>query len=343
MKVNLNLGIMVIFLICFTMLSVSCNKAEEKTQEVEKASQSEIKSNVKWSGVWEYKEDEYTAQIRIYNQTDKGFDFGFFILRRVNISSSDVNGIMQQSGFNARAVFQSDGTVKYTAIRGRDKISMPGSSKIEGTIFLQDNRLNIKFNVEETQKGRYNVKLPPILYKVEKDRELSVLYAMPFSFLEHGQMFDEVKNMSVIELDQRFGKVLDTFKTHTGEEKYQDVREIRVYIDASVGVNYWYEGNVTISGIKVRNTDKEILRGIKMGDTLDSVLKKFPDEKTKPQYHGGNLKRYLYKNSTVDYSYIEYDKDQNPIILKLTDGTWSYCFYFDNDQKITEFSVAEAF
>ena len=115
-------------------------------------------------GVWQYEYgDRNFAQIRIYNETEEGFDFHLFVVEY------DQEGKITQGGFSTYAQKGSDGKASYSA---GEKESSNNLKHVEGTITINNRHLNTTYNNLQSRPYdlRKRTQLPTSFEKVSVDQ-----------------------------------------------------------------------------------------------------------------------------------------------------------------------------
>ncbi len=159
--------------------------------------------------------------------------------------------------------------------------------------------------------------------------------------------FDEQEltdiTMSMEEYDVLFGKPVNIIKTPTG---YDSVVITRTYNKAVCEfISYLSNGEVTkteLWGMDVTSPDYSALRGIHVGDSLDSVIAKFPDAGGETYEQSGKTVRPLYGVYGEWFTYgCVISQNNQPIRVELCDPEWRVMILLDDYQCVSSIRLKE--
>lgn len=147
-----------------------------------------------------------------------------------------------------------------------------------------------------------------------------------------------LQTLSIQEMDHVFGEPLEIIEL----PGYDDAEETEKIVARSYAANTrivlhysdWPNEVFRVVSGGTSNPQIVFLRGIKIGDSLSSIIDKFPEEGNEIIDDCLGRVRYLYEGCSKGYIY--YDENDNIIYLRYMDDIYHYDFYFDKDEKLIE-------
>lgn len=283
----------------------------------------------KFTGVWQYAYgDRNIAQIQVYNETENGFDFHLFVVEY------DEEGKITQGGFSTYAQKDSDGKASYSA---GEKESSNKLQHVEGTLVINNGYLQITYNNLQLlpYDQQKQTQLSTSFKKVSADQTKQVMYKLPFFTRE---IIGFTSDLTIEKADTLFGPVVDVeMVPETGGRI--DVTMKRKYADTVVSF-YYPEGagkSYSFCSIEITRPDFSFIRGIKVGDSLESAIAKFPDEKNESKTGDNGKIQTLYGKAvyTEVAGYIWYDENGLKNIW-YSDGGLIFKLEFDTTDHVSK-------
>jgi len=303
-----------------------------KTEEVTGSSvvSLDAEADIAISGIWENKglNDKDKTQIVIDKVTPKGFNFQLFI---VECTNTDEGEHIYQGGFDGKAVFETETTAKFKGIRG-DAIK-----EVSGTISFSEGGLQVEFENLAIYQDEYHVKLVSDFKKVSDytltDKGLAARATMPFHNRE--LTLDEKYIFDLMPED-----ALSLYGEPSSKERGELVKDEfwEKWTYNNIELEFWgldkenrYYG---LRSIIIKDSSISFVRGTKVGDSLEDVITKLPDEKREPVDLYGEMVKPLYGIPIhfKDHGLIKY-KAGNPVSVRyVREGT--YLVYEIKDNKV---------
>jgi len=286
-------------------------------------------------GVWQYEYgDRNFAQIRIYNETEEGFDFHLFVVEY------DQEGKITQGGFSTYAQKGSDGKASYSA---GEKESSNNLKHVEGTITINNRHLNTTYNNLQSRPYdlRKRTQLPTSFEKVSVDQTKQAMYELPFFTRE---IVGFPLDLTIEQTDKLFGPLLDVETVPEYEESIEVIMN-RKYADTKVSFYYpdVVRKNNFFFSIETAHPGISFVRDIQIGDTLESVIAKFPNEKNGSKSGDNDKIQTLYgKAQYLDiYGYVWYGKNGQKNIW-YSDGGKIFKLEFDASDHVSKITLSNA-
>ncbi|WP_368294527.1 hypothetical protein [Dehalobacter sp. TBBPA1] len=283
----------------------------------------------KFTGVWQYAYgDRNIAQIQVYNETENGFDFHLFV------AEYDEDGKITQGGFSTNARKEPDGKAFYST---GEKESPNKLQHVEGTLAISNGYLSITYN--DLQLRPYDqqkqTELPTSFKKVPAEKIKQAMYELPFFTRE---IIGFTLDLTIEKADILFGPAVDVEMVPETDGRI-DVTMKRNYADTVVSF-YYPEGagkNDIFCSIETTRPDYSFIRGIKVGDSLESAIAKFPDERSKRKTVNNNKIQTLYGKAvyTEVAGYIWYDENGLKNIW-YSDGGLIFKLEFDTTDHVSK-------
>ncbi|AFV01719.1 hypothetical protein UNSWDHB_2951 [Dehalobacter sp. UNSWDHB] len=289
----------------------------------------------KFSGVWQCNYgDRNMAQIQVYNETENGFDFHLFV------AEYDQEGKITQGGFSTYARKEPDGKASYSA---DEKESGYKLKHVEGTLTINNGYLQITYNNLQLRPydQRKQAQLPTSFEKVPAEQTKQAMYKVPFFTRE---IIGFPLDLTIEQADKLFGHLLDaeTLPEHGDSievimtRKYADTK-VSFYYPEGEGKNYFF------LSIETAHPGLSFVRGIQVGDSLESVISKLPNEKNESKIGDNDKIQTLYgKVQHLDiYGYIWFGKNGLKNIW-YSDGEKIFKLEFDATDHVSKIILSNA-
>ncbi len=304
------------------------SESSEKTGSNAPA-ETEEPTTEKFSGVWQCNYgDRNIAQIQVYNETENGFDFHLFVVEY------DEEGKITQGGFSTCGRKEPSGKASYSA---GEKESSNKLQHVEGTLTIKNGYLQITYN--NLKLLPYNqqkqTQLSTSFEKVSADQTKQAKHKLPFFTRE---IIGFTSDLIIEKADTLFGPAMDVeMVSETGERI--DVTMKRKYADTIVSF-YYPEGagkKYSFCNIETTRPDFSFIRGIQVGDSLESATSKFPDEKNETKTGDNDKIQTLYGKAvyTEVAGYIWYDENGLKYIW-YSDGGLIFKLEFDATDHVSK-------
>ncbi|MDR3288775.1 MAG: hypothetical protein LBT22_05045 [Peptococcaceae bacterium] len=294
---------------------------------------SKIASELSWEGVYQYQSDGVISQLRVYEVSDGGFDFGLFTTQDTTWhTSSDDTQVIGQHGFDGHAVIKNGVSADYESKSG--SVYIFGTDRINGTISLDTEGVRIRYNkhaeYDDGDDSPYTMVLPERFIKVSDPDQ--TMYSMPFFSREQGQFFSYLQSLNAQQREQMLGSLLRVEeRPYEGNEIYNECE-----YDGFMTHNLPAEKDYIFS-LEVWKQDTPILRGIKIGDPLDTLIEKLPKNTIKEAVTGTE---YIYSDGRSCYVGYETTTDDGYTrMLVIQDEIRRYRIYFNEHNIIERYAV----
>lgn len=286
-----------------------------------------------FSGIWQYEYgDRNFAQIQIRNETAEGFDFHLFI-----VEYNQEEGI-RLGGFSTNARIGPDGQASYSA--GQQE-SMNSLVHVNGSLVITNGYLNISYENLQTVTDNYKTQLPTTFKRLPSDQTEQAMNKLPFFTREIvGFPFD----LTIEESDRLFGQLIEvkTAPMHQGDPP---VIMDRYYSDTKVSF-YFPEGEGKAAfffSIETAHPDLGFIRDIQVGDSLESVIAKFPDEKNPIKVWYQDKTQTLYGQAAHLQTYGRIQFEENGLKnIWYSDGGRIFKLEFDTTNHVSKMTLSNA-
>lgn len=188
----------------------------------------------------------------------------------------DEEGKITQGGFSAHAYKNKKGVFQYSA---GAKESNNTIIHVDGSLSIQNDGLNMTYENLDIYTMDYITQLPNDFKKLPVNKARQAMYTLPFNTREiNGFPFD----LSIEKADELFGNLLSVELVPEHENSVESFMT-RKYTD-TIASFYFPEGesgDCQFFSIETACPNICFVRNIRVGDSLKSVISKFPIEKNK--------------------------------------------------------------
>lgn len=313
--------LIMIIILLFLASCQNTSVTQQKTTQPETESGIISTDTSKWTGIWQYTDGPIIAQIRIENETVNNFDFVFFAIEGPEHRQGDFYTY-------AHGTKNLDNTASFS-------VPFYGLSTLksaEGILTLNENILTIRYTSIERKDG-YFAEPPTEFTRISNDKANEVLKNMPYNSYEP-QLMNYLQTMTLADIDGMWGKPAEIVQRPAADGASDgEIIETRTYSTGTrVILEYssWPNGNPAIKSCETTDPNIEFLRGIKIGDTLNSIIVKFPNENNEIM----DTRRGKVKDLYGEKGYILYDESNNMIFLRYMNDILHYDLYFDKNDKL---------
>ena len=287
-----------------------------------------------FSGLWQYEYgDRNFAQIRVYNETEEGFDFHLFVVEY------DQGGAITLGGFSTNARKGSDGKALYSA---GQKESSNTLRHVDGNLNINNVYLNITYENVKITTDNYRTQLPTTFERIPANQTQQALSRLPFFTRE---IIDFPFDLTIEEADKFFGPLLDVVTSPEHGNSTQVIMN-RKYADTTVSF-YFPEGagkNYFFISIETAHPGLSFVRDIQVGDSLESVIAKFPDERN--EFNLEHKQKILYGKAMhlQTYGYIWYGWYEKNELKNIwySDGRKIFKLEFDASDHVSKMTISNA-
>lgn len=261
--------------------------------------------------IWESPINSYESIMVISNKTDKDFDFKYYEWGYDEQQYS-------QYGFNGKAIFISENIAEFNIT---DNSCVDIYSSVKGKINFNDNHSIITYSYESYEK-QHTITL-------NKNDNTNILNKMPFYTRELMLNGNRINHFLFYEPNSSFGEPNESkIIPYIGDETYTE----NIYDGYSI--SFVNPDNI-IKHITIDKPDICIIRDIKIGDSLNEVIDKFPNEQKEIIVHFDTPVKPLYGNIShgSNYGMIEY-VDETPKKIIYSFGGDYLVFHLDEKLEI---------
>lgn len=303
----------ILFSGCGTEKKLGDNSISPDPSQVTPTNPSNATAN--YAGVWENATGQQTTILVIEPSDNDIFSFSF-------VTYGFEGDSLRLMAFRANATAK-QGFAEYGLAPGSSVFSV--FSECGGQMTVSENTLQMTYENLELREGNAQPDLP-VLFERVSDRSL---YAVPFTSCE-GQIGNWLM-LSEKDVIESYGTPIETIEGLPYGAENPDRDRMLSYEDMSIRIYYpeGYDEPGRITSFETKRREEVSPRGISIGDTMNSIISKFPD------YSMSNSKeRTLYGKSAYLESYGSVFYEEGTLVIGYTDGFYWLRFYLGSNGQL---------
>lgn len=268
-----------------------------------------------YAGVWENATDWQTTILVIEPAGNDTFSFSF---AAYNFEGDSLH----LTAFRANATAK-QGFAEYSLAPGSGVFSI--FNECCGQMTVSENTLQMTYENLELREGSRPPDLPALFERVS-DKSL---YAAPFTSCEWPM--GHWLTLSEKDVIESYGTPTETIEDFPYGAENPDRDRVLHYEDMSIRIYYpeGYDEPGRITSFETKRGEEAFLRGIHIGDTMDSILSRFPDNSVSDSgeraLYGKNA--YLESHGSVFY-------EEGTLVIGYTDGFYWLRFYLGSSGQL---------